>query len=518
LRRSHLTGLFPQVPLDDPNLHRFEHVHALDSDVPSTTMAIMIVQQAMAAGHPGNPDAATRTLTGPAAATAIQATLKPFVETAVDYDKSAQQHAAEAVELARDSLDTARRRSDLPAESVQLSDGSARTRRQVQASHDEWLVTAAQREARGDVEHDARQPGSAIRLLVVPVLALIEVFLLIWPVTNASWADPKSVAYAIGLVILFLLGNEFLPKWAGVTAREARVADHGAKELTQLAIAAGKAGDRDKGREAAGQVDERHVAHTRRRMVVFRAALWVVVTIYAAVMFTRVTRLAVGLGWPLAFVLLAAGLITAFAAGAMIVLAWWWSRGNKLGDQLREYGALMDESRFLASELCDQARAETRASGAAAKDAQCQLDLGEQALHDGQHVVYVGMQKATTILDQASVLLPGPENLHSPGRAIRAAAIQSLDQAAAITAEAQQILDTNPAPFPDAPPPNPWKFRIQSRHALPNAAHVHHSQLTTVHASGTPPARRRRGARLFAAVIGLVVVAVLAAGVLSAFG
>ena len=479
------------MPLDDPNLHRFEHVHALDSDVPSTTMAIMIVQQAMAAGHPGNPDAATRTLTGPAAATAIQATLKPFVETAVDYDKSAQQHAAEAVELARDSLDTARRRSDLPAESVQLSDGSARTRRQVQASHDEWLVTAAQREARGDVEHDARQPGWAIRLLVVPVLALIEVF---------------------------LLGNEFLPKWAGVTAREARVADHGAKELTQLAIAAGKAGDRDKGREAAGQVDERHVAHTRRRMVVFRAALWVVVTIYAAVMFTRVTRLAVGLGWPLAFVLLAAGLITAFAAGAMIVLAWWWSRGNKLGDQLREYGALMDESRFLASELCDQARAETRASGAAAKDAQCQLDLGEQALHDGQHVVYVGMQKATTILDQASVLLPGPENLHSPGRAIRAAAIQSLDQAAAITAEAQQILDTNPAPFPDAPPPNPWKFRIQSRHALPNAAHVHHSQLTTVHASGTPPARRRRGARLFAAVIGLVVVAVLAAGVLSAFG
>jgi len=38
-------------------------------------------------------------------------------------------------------------------------------------------------------------------MLVVTVLALIEVFLLIWPVTGASWADPTSVAYVIGLVV-----------------------------------------------------------------------------------------------------------------------------------------------------------------------------------------------------------------------------------------------------------------------------------------------------------------------------
>ena len=357
-----MAGHFPHVSLDDPNLHRFEQVHALDRNVPSTAMAIMIVQQAMEAGHPGNPDAATQALTGPAGATAIQATLKPFVETAVDYDKSAQQHAAEAVELARDSLNTARRRSDLPTEPVQLSDGSARTRRQVQVSYEECQVMAAQREARGDVEHHAGQPGSAIRLLVVPVLALIEVFLLIWPVTNASWTDPKSVAYAIGLVILFLLGNEFLPRWAGVTAREAREADHAAKELTQLAIGARTVGDPDQGREAAGQVDERHVAHTRRRMVAFRAALSVVVTIYTAVMFTRVTGLAAGLGWPVAFVVLAAGLITAFTARGgdspgLVVVA-----GQQARRPIREYGAITDESRFLASELCDQAREEARAS------------------------------------------------------------------------------------------------------------------------------------------------------------
>jgi Ribbon-helix-helix protein, copG family len=33
------------------------------------------------------------------------------------------------------------------------------------------------------------------------------------------------------------------------------------------------------------------------------------------------------------------------------------------------------------------------------------------------HIIYVGMQKAATILGQTSVLLPAPENFHSPGRA-----------------------------------------------------------------------------------------------------
>jgi hypothetical protein len=512
---------FPQLPLDDPNLHRFEHVHALDKDVPSTTMAIMIVHQAIAGGHPGNTDAATQALTGPAGAAAIQATLRPFFDTAIGQDTLAQLRAAEAVELARDALDTARRRSVLPDETVQVSDGSAKTRRQVQVGHDQCLATAAQREARGDVEHNASQPSLAVRLVLVPVLALIEVFLLIWPVTNASWTDPKSVAYAIGLVILFLLGNEFLPRWAGVTTREAREADHAAKELTQLAISAGRAGDPDKGRAAAGQVDERLVAHTRRRKLAFRAGLGVVVTIYAAVMFTRVTRLAAGLGWPLSFVLLAAGLITGFTAGAVIVLAWWWSRGNKLGDQLREYGAITDESRLMAAELADQARGEARASGTATAAAQHQLDLAEQAIHDGQHTVYVGMQKAAAVLDQASVLLPGPDNLHSPGRAIRDATLESLGQAASTVIEAQQVLDAA-APFPDSPPPNPWELRSGPRQALPNPDHVDGSQLGILHEPTTdeaaPASRRWRKPWLFAVVAGLVIAAAIVASVLVVWG
>jgi hypothetical protein len=498
---------FPQLPLDDPNVRRIEQVHALDRDVPSTTMAVMIAHQAMEGGHPSDPDAAGKALTGPAGAAAIQATLKPYFETAISHDKLAQLHATEAMELAKDSLDTAQQRSSLPDDSVPLSDGSAKTRRQVQENHDQCLLTAAQREARGDCEHRARQPGLAVRLAAIPVIALIEVFLLIWPVTNASWTDPKSVAYAIGLVVLFLLGNEFLPKWAGVTSREARDAKHAAKELTQLSTTLGQQGDRDKGRAAAGQVDERHVAHTRRRMMGFRAALLAVVTVYAAVMFTRVTRLASGLGWPLPFVLLAAGLITAFTAGAPIVLAWWWSRGNMLGDQLREYGAILDQSRLLASDLGGQARDEARASATAAADAQHELDLAEQAVHDGQHVVYVGMQKAAAILDQASVLLPAPEHLHSPGRAIRDATVESLSQGATVIVQARQTLDADPMPFPDSPSPNPWELRAQPRHALPNPEHVHGSQLSILHVPDAPPVSWWHKPWLLAAA-GLIAVAV----------
>jgi len=507
-----MTGLFPQVPLDDPALDRYEQVHALDKDVPSTNMAIMIAQQALAAGHPENPDAATQALTGPAASAGIQTTLKPYFDTAINHDTVAEEHSAEAVEFAQDSLNIAQQRSDLPEEPVQLSHGPSRTRGQVQTSHDECLVQAAQRESRGDFEHHATQPGLAIRLLIVPVLAVIEVFLLIWPVTNASWADPKSVAYAVGLVAMFLVGNELLPKWTGITTREAREADHATKELTQVSISAGQGGDRDKGRQAAGQVDERHTAHTKRRRTAFRAGLGIVLMIYAAVMFTRVVRLAEGLNWPLPLVLLAAALITVFTAGAPIVLAWWWSRGNKLGDQLREYGAITDESRMLALQLGDHSREQARASGAAVQEAQRHLDLGEQAIYDGEHVVYVGMQKAAAILGQKSVLLPNPENLHSPGRAIRDGAAENLRRAASILTEAQRILDADP--FPDSHAPNPWELRIEPRHALPNQANIHPSQLSILHVEDTTALRRWRDPRLLGVVLGVVVLAVLAAALI----
>jgi hypothetical protein len=167
-------------------------------------------------------------------------------------------------------------------------------------------------------------------------------------VTNASWADPKSVAYVTGLVVLFLFMNEQLPKLAGLAIRDAREAIHAAWELTHVGLTGSRGGDPDTIRETTGHVDERFVRAAERMKRIRCGVLGAVVAIYSVVMFTPVDRLAAGLGWPLVFVLLAAGLITAFTAGGSLVLTWWWSRGTALGDQLREYGALTDESRAIA--------------------------------------------------------------------------------------------------------------------------------------------------------------------------
>ena len=217
-----MPGQFHHVPLDDPYLVRYEEAHAIDSDPQSTTMAIGIVQDAVASGHPADDGAAAKVLTGPSAAMAVQATMKPFHDRATTHDKTAEQHSLVAVEEAKAARQAAERRRDLPNEAVRLSDGSARTRGQVHAGHDTRLAAAAQRETRGDFEHHVRHPSLAARLLVVVVLALIEVFLLIWPVTDANWADPKSVAYVVGLVVLFVFMNEQLPKITGLAIREAR--------------------------------------------------------------------------------------------------------------------------------------------------------------------------------------------------------------------------------------------------------------------------------------------------------
>jgi hypothetical protein len=134
---------------------------------------------------PGTPDC---DVTGPSAAMAVQATMKPFHDRATTHDKAGEQHSLAAVDEAR-------------------------------------LAAAAQRETRGDLEHNARPPSLAARWLVVVVLALIEVFLLIWPVTDANWADSKSVAYVGGLVVLFVFMNEQLPKITGLAIREAKTAE-----------------------------------------------------------------------------------------------------------------------------------------------------------------------------------------------------------------------------------------------------------------------------------------------------
>jgi hypothetical protein len=53
------------------------------------------------------------------------------------------------------------------------------------------MEAAAQPVGRGDTEHLALPPGPGIRLIVATVLPVIELGLLIWPVTDASWADPS---------------------------------------------------------------------------------------------------------------------------------------------------------------------------------------------------------------------------------------------------------------------------------------------------------------------------------------
>jgi hypothetical protein len=509
-----MTGLFSRVPLDDPNIERFQNAHDLDSDPVSTRLAIGIAQHAFAAGHPGDLDAAPRALTGPPAAAAVQTNMRPFVNEAIVHDKAAGQHGAEAIQLAEDAKEAAERRRGLPDEAVRISDGSSQTRGQVQAGHENRQRAAEQRETRGDFEHYATQPGPGVRLLITAVLSLIEVFLLLWPVTNASWSDPKSVAYVAGLVAMFLFMNEQLPKLAGVAARAAREARDAAWELTAVGVTAGRAGDISTGREITGHVGERFVRAAERKKASRISLLAVVITVYAAVMFTRVEHLATGLGWSLPFVILAAALITAFTAGAVVIMAWWWSRGNALGDQLREYGMITDESRLLAEQLSDQSRADSRAARDETEQAHRQLDLGEQVIGDAYQVVGVGLQKAAMILDQDSVLMPKPENLFAVDRPLRARALANLDRAASILAEAQQIL-TTPAPFePASPDPDPWETRTAPRRGVPNPAFVETSQLSSLHTvdDSARPWRSRRSA--VAGVVLLVLAALAVTAIL----
>ena len=493
-----------------------EEAHAIDSDPQSTTMAIGIVQDAVASGHPADGGAAAKVLTGPSAAMAVQATIKPFHDRATTHDKAAEQHSLVAVEEAKGAKQAAEHRRGLPDETVRLSDGTARTRGQVHAGHDTRLAAAAQRETRGDFEHNAKPPRPAARLLVVVVLALIEVFLLIWPVTDASWADPKSVAYVGGLVVLFVFMNEQLPRITGLAIREAREVIHAARELTHVGLTASRADGQGTGREATGLVDERFVRTAERKRVMWCAVLGTVMAVYCAVMFTRVERLAAGLGWPLAFVLLAAALITVFTVGGMVVLTWWWSRGNALGDQLREYGAVTDESRGIAEDLVEQYRDHTRSSEQAAVEAHSELDFGERAMHDGYHTVGVGLQKAAKILDQDKVHTPKSRDLFAIGRPIRSRAVGHLDNAEAILTEASQIL-AGVAPFdPAAVHPDPWAARSAPRQARANPAFVDPYQLGVLHTPVIEHVPVWRRPRLWTALgailillVGLAVIATL---------
>jgi hypothetical protein len=507
-----MPGRFHHVPLDHPYLLRFEAAHQMDRNPETTLMAIGMVDDALAAGHPGDQAAAARVLAGASGAAHVQAAMQPHLAEAIRCDQAAEEHSLEAVRRAQEARQLAEQRRDLPNESVQLADGSSLTRGQAHQQHDRLREAAAQREGRGDFEHNAQPPGFVTRALVITVLSLIEVFLLIWPVTDASWADPKSVAYVVSLVVLFLFMNEQLPRLAGLAVRESREMQHAAWENTRVGMSATR-DDPDAGREIIGHVDERHVRAARGKMRLRCGVLGAVLAVYSAVMFTRVDRLAAGLGWPLPFVLLAAGLITIFTAGSVVVMAWWWSHGNGLGDQLREHGAITAESRAIAEDLAGQSRAWARDSRDATDQAHRQLDLGEQAIHRGYQTVALGLQKAARILGLDSVHTPKQENMFPAGRPIRARAAGNIDRAGDILAQTRRLLDAPPPFHPAGAAPNPFRSRSAPRQAPPNPTFVDPHQIGALHTPDTAPlapwqrpwARRALGAG--AALLVLVVLA-----------
>jgi hypothetical protein len=196
-----------------------------------------------------------------------------------------------------------------------------------------------------------------------------------------------------------------------------------------------------------------------------------------------------------------------------------WSRGNALGDQLREYGAITDQSRGIAEELVEEYRDHARGSEQAAAAAHSDLDLGERVMHDGYHTVGVGLQKAAKILDQEKVHTPRPANLFAIGRPIRNRVQGHLDDAAAILEQASQIL-ASAVPFdPAVVHPDPWAPRSAPRQASANPAFVDPYQLGVLHTPASEHVAVWRSPRAWTALgailvvlVGLVVVAILIHG------
>jgi hypothetical protein len=496
------------VPIDDPNLEAYENAHIIDHDLETTTSAISVARDARRAGHPDDPDAARRTVCGPAGAAAFQATMAPHFEQALALDEEAERLSAESLQAADRARQVAGRRRDLPEERVVLEDGTSQTRGQVHEGHEVRQQAAAQRESRGDHEHHQRPPGLPIRLLVNPVLSLIEMFLLIWPVTNATWSDPKTVVYFVGLAVMFIFMNERLPMLAGKAIREEREVTQAAWELTAVGTTLARDGDVNAGRAISGHADARFVRKAQHKKYLYCGLVGAVIVIYGAVMATRVTRLAAPLG-SFSFAVLAAALITAFTAGALIYMVHWWSRGNALGDQLRDHGALLDDSRALAEELHHQCQVSLTASVDAAEEAQRLLSLSEQVLSEGVQRSGRVMQKIGKILGTDAVHIPVPDNLFSLDRSVQARVIGTLQASAAVRSEVEGIL-ASPHPFaPSGPAPNPWQHRIGPRRALPNTALIEPHQLGPMHVNSAPTPRNRRLVFIAIALIAFVVLIAL---------
>jgi hypothetical protein len=81
-----MTHQLHRVPFDDANLEAYEDAHIIDHDLETTTRAVSVARDAHRAGHPGDPDAARRTVCGPSGAAAVQATMAAFIQKVLALD------------------------------------------------------------------------------------------------------------------------------------------------------------------------------------------------------------------------------------------------------------------------------------------------------------------------------------------------------------------------------------------------------------------------------------------------
>jgi hypothetical protein len=264
-----------------------------------------------------------------------------------------------------------------------------------------------------------------------------------------------------------------------------------AAELTAIGLTVSQEGDPGRGRGILGEIDEPLVQTTKRSAIAWCAVIAAVVAVYAMVMFTRVVGLAGGLHHGLMFSMMAAALITTFIAAGLVLMTWRWSRGNRLGDQLRETGEITAESRGLQDHLTQLAICSSESSEDEAAMAAAEFAASDQVLQDGQRTAARGLQKAADILKQPKVLGPHPENMYQVHRPLQAEAQSNLAAASTLREQIRQALKSQP--FPERYVADPWATRTGRKAARPNPTFVPHSQLGNLYSPESRTRRRRSG-------------------------
>ncbi|MFC4943288.1 hypothetical protein [Pseudonocardia sp. GCM10023141] len=449
-----------------PNSERLQIRAAEPFDPVSVYVANTIIDSAVAAGHPDDAAVAAATLRGPGAAAAIQSALHR-ADGPVDHvhalDIAALEFATSAVTHAADAYRDAATREALPRETVNMLDGAGLTRGQVAGGLHDRQRAAARNEERGNFEHRESPPVLLMRVLCAVTLSTIDFFLLLVPVTNASLSEPLSIAYVLGLLGLLILMNDTLPLMTGHAFRNHREQLHAVWDNVGPSAVKVQRKDADRGRTAAGQADLRRLRATALNRTIWSAALTVVVLVYGSLIFTRVLNLATRLGTATPLTAgLAAGLVTACTVAAPLFLTWRWSRGNRLGDQVREFGALTAESSALAEQLAQTAVDAVVEAELAIGNARSMIVIADEDGARAMSAVNVGLQLASDRLGQPDVVVPASANVFPISREARDHAEVLLERAQRQIVEIDAMLKVDPFPANGAAP-DPWSGRHCTR-------------------------------------------------------